>query len=158
MFRVTVRWPLGLALLLAPLLAAGPAAALPSFADQTGQPCTACHIGGFGPQLTPYGRQFKLEGYTGRSNDLAVPFSAMVNSSFTHTAKAQATPPAQHFATNDNPAVDESSLFLASGFGQHFGAFVQAASSGASRGTTWTCAPSPRAPASARPTCCSASA
>ena len=33
-----------------------PAEALPAFAAQTGQPCTACHIGGFGPQLTPLGR------------------------------------------------------------------------------------------------------
>jgi len=27
--------------------------AVPSFAAQTGQPCTACHVGAFGPQLTP---------------------------------------------------------------------------------------------------------
>jgi hypothetical protein len=32
------------------LLAAGNhAEALPSFAAQTGQPCTACHIGAYGP-------------------------------------------------------------------------------------------------------------
>jgi hypothetical protein len=51
------------------LLAAGvalspkPAFALPSFARQTGQPCAACHNGAF-PQLTPFGRRFKLEGYS----------------------------------------------------------------------------------------------
>jgi hypothetical protein len=39
-----------------------PASALPSFARQTGQPCSSCH-NGF-PQLTPFGRRFKLGGYT----------------------------------------------------------------------------------------------
>jgi len=38
------------------------AQALPSFARQTGQPCGACHIDF--PSLTPFGRQFKLNGYT----------------------------------------------------------------------------------------------
>ena len=38
--------------------------AVPNFATQTGQPCTACHIGGYGPQLTPLGRAFKIGGYT----------------------------------------------------------------------------------------------
>ena len=41
---------------------AGPARAVPSFSEQTGQPCTTCHVGGFGPQLTPFGRAFKLGG------------------------------------------------------------------------------------------------
>jgi hypothetical protein len=38
---------------------------------QTGLPCSACHIGF--PQLTPFGRRFKLEGYT------AAPISGDVN-------------------------------------------------------------------------------
>ena len=41
---------------------APPAAALPSFARQTGQPCGACHTDYAG--LTPYGRRFKIGGYT----------------------------------------------------------------------------------------------
>jgi hypothetical protein len=49
---------------LAILLLGGEAGAVPPFATQTGQPCTACHIGGFGPQLTPLGRAFKIGGYT----------------------------------------------------------------------------------------------
>ena len=40
------------------------AKALPSFARQTGQRCAACHVGGNWPQLTPWGRFFKLAGYT----------------------------------------------------------------------------------------------
>jgi hypothetical protein len=56
-----------LVLAIAGLLQADPPAnALPSFASQTGQPCTACHIGGYGPQLTPLGRAFKIGGYTQR--------------------------------------------------------------------------------------------
>ena len=38
------------------------AAALPSFARQTGQSCGACHTDF--PGLTPFGRQFKMGGYT----------------------------------------------------------------------------------------------
>src|SRR5476651_2199185 len=38
------------------------AQALPSFARQTGQSCGACHTDF--PQLTPFGRRFKLGGYT----------------------------------------------------------------------------------------------
>ena len=39
-----------------------PAQALPSFARQTGQPCGTCHVDF--PGLTPFGRLFKLNGYT----------------------------------------------------------------------------------------------
>jgi len=39
-----------------------PAEALPSFARQTGQPCGTCHTDF--PALTPFGRRFKLLGYT----------------------------------------------------------------------------------------------
>ena len=38
------------------------AQALPSFARQTGQPCGTCHTSF--PGLTPFGRRFKLLGYT----------------------------------------------------------------------------------------------
>ncbi len=38
--------------------------AIPVFARQTGQNCLACHAGGQFPELTPYGRKFKLTGYT----------------------------------------------------------------------------------------------
>ena len=38
------------------------ASAVPSFARQTGQPCATCHTAF--PELTPFGRRFKLNGYT----------------------------------------------------------------------------------------------
>lgn len=62
-----------LALKIAALIAAASAGlprahALPSYARQTGQRCAACHVGGNWPQLTPWGRFFKLSGYAaGRS-------------------------------------------------------------------------------------------
>ena len=53
------------AVILAALLTtvyAPPAKALPSYARQTGQPCGTCHTDFAG--LTPYGRLFKIQGYT----------------------------------------------------------------------------------------------
>jgi hypothetical protein len=51
------------------------AQALPSFARQTGQPCGTCHTDF--PALTPYGRRFKLLGYTaGGGQFRTTPFSS----------------------------------------------------------------------------------
>src|SRR5207237_9207504 len=49
--------------------------ALPLFARQTGQNCQACHQGGQFPELTQFGRLFKLTGYT--MGQRTVPLSAM---------------------------------------------------------------------------------
>jgi len=114
-----------------------PAHAVPAFAVQTGQPCQACHVGGFGPQLTPFGRSFKLGGYTQRSTPFNIPLAGMAVASYVRTAEAQAAPPAAHFRTNDNFALDQASLFFAGGFGQHFGAFAQATYDGIARAFTW---------------------
>ncbi|HLI66099.1 MAG TPA: hypothetical protein VKU90_07015 [Caulobacteraceae bacterium] len=118
-------------------LAAGRAAAVPAFAEQTGQPCAACHVGAFGPQLTPYGREFKLRGYTTRTVKFNVPLSAMAVASYINTAKGQPTPPATSFRDNDNVALDQVSLFLAGGWGQHFGGFVQATYDGVAKAFHW---------------------
>src|SRR5947209_20100502 len=75
------------------LICAPAARAVPSFAAQTGQPCNACHVGGLGPQLTPFGRDFKLRGYTSRAVKYNIPIAAFVNASYTSTAKAQPDPP-----------------------------------------------------------------
>ncbi len=42
----------------------GEAQAVPAFNRQTSQNCVACHAGGQFPELTAYGRLFKLTGYT----------------------------------------------------------------------------------------------
>src|ERR1700692_507720 len=58
---------------------APPAQALPSFARQTGQPCGTCHTDF--PALTPYGRRFKLLGYTtGGGPYRTTPFSSSTGS------------------------------------------------------------------------------
>lgn len=43
-------------------LSSTPAFAIPSFARQTGMPCSTCHT--VFPSLTTFGRQFKMRGYT----------------------------------------------------------------------------------------------
>src|ERR1700688_269767 len=51
------------------------AQALPSSARQTGQPCGTCHTNF--PALTPYGRRFKLLGYTAGGGEFrTTPFSS----------------------------------------------------------------------------------
>ncbi|MGO9943636.1 MAG: hypothetical protein ACLPIC_12840 [Rhodoblastus sp.] len=60
------------------------AAAIPAFARQTGQTCSTCHTAF--PQLTPFGRRFKLGGYTaggGDTKDLPQ-LSFMLQSGYTH--------------------------------------------------------------------------
>jgi hypothetical protein len=116
-------------LLAAAWLAVTPSAvrAVPSFARQTHQPCVSCHVGGFGPQLTPFGRQFKLLGYTLKSgDDPKLPLSLMLVESFTRTGKAQSDPPAKGFGRNDNLELQQASVFLAGRISDHLGVFAQA--------------------------------
>src|SRR5258708_28643783 len=80
------------------VVASGSAAiAVPSFTEQTGQRCGVCHVGGLGPQLTPFGRKFKLEGYVMRAGDkFTLPIAGIVVDSFVKTQKDQPSPPAPH--------------------------------------------------------------
>jgi hypothetical protein len=120
---------LAFALLALTILALFPsqARAVPAFARQTHQPCAACHIGGFGPQLTPYGRQFKLLAYALKiGDDTKVPLSLMAVESYTHTAKAQTSPPANGFSTNDNVELQQASIFVAGRIAENFGVLAQA--------------------------------
>lgn len=119
-------------------LTAAPAAAVPAYAVQTGMACSACHVGAFGPQLTPFGRQFKLEGYTMRAGDsFTAPVSAMAVFSFVHTAKDLPEKPEEHYGLNDNGGLDEASFFLAGGYGEHFGSFAQVTFDGVGRSIAW---------------------
>ncbi|MDI4642680.1 cytochrome C [Rhodoblastus acidophilus] len=72
--------------------AADNASALPSFARQTGQTCSTCHTAF--PQLTPYGRRFKLGGYTagGGIDTELPPISFMLQSQFTHLNRSLNAP------------------------------------------------------------------
>ena len=126
------------ACLLAIGLMAVPAWAIPSYSAKMNQPCSACHLGGFGPQLTPFGRQFKLTGYTmDAGGKVAVPVSAEVVSSFTSTAKAQDAAPADHYATNDNFTLDHASVFFGGGIGDHLGYLSQWTYDGVGRQFVW---------------------
>ncbi len=123
-----VRMSACLLLLLTCMLALSERAlAIPSYARQTQQPCAACHVGGFGPELTAFGRQFKLTGYTMKiGNDTNVPLSAMLVESFTHTRKAQTSAPASGFDSNNNFELQQASVFLAGRLTDHLGVFSQA--------------------------------
>jgi hypothetical protein len=111
--------------------------AVPAFAAQTGQPCTACHVGGFGPELTPYGRLFKISGYTlqgGKGPLAGLPLAAFIQGSYTNTAKGQGGAPAEGYNGNGNFALDQVSLFLAGRLNDHAGAFIQGTYDGVERG------------------------
>lgn len=110
-----------------------PAAAVPSFTRQTGQECATCHVGAFGPQLTPYGIKFKIGGYTeANETDLRNFVSGMTVGTLTHTAKDQVPAPAP-FAKNDNAVVQETSLFFAGRISENIGMFSQVTYSGVDR-------------------------
>jgi hypothetical protein len=101
-----------------------PADAVPSFARQTGQPCSACHTAF--PELTPFGRRFKLSGYTLEGGDSKLPpLTVMLMPGYTHTKSAQDTPPAPNLRTNDNVAVQQvTGLYAGKVYGD-LGAFIQ---------------------------------
>lgn len=92
--------------------------ALPAFARQTGQNCVACHAGGQYPELTPYGRMFKMTGYT--IGERTVPISVMGLGSISNIASAPTD--AQKHA---QPIFATGSLFLAGKITDNIGAFAQ---------------------------------
>ena len=114
------------------------AQAVPSFSRQTGMPCSACHT--VFPQLTAFGREFKLNGYTltgikqiqksGAAGNLKLneipPLSAMLQAGWTHVANNQAND-ANGDAGNNNAAnfPQQLSLFYAGEISPHMGIFSQ---------------------------------
>jgi hypothetical protein len=96
-----------------------PAYALPSFTGQTGAPCSACHIGGFGPQLTPFGIYFKATGYTlggGTGVWSHVPFNFQPGDvSYTNIAKDRANVPKGWTGTNNYVSPGCASFIIAVG-------------------------------------------
>ena len=109
-----------------------PTWAVPSFARQTGLPCQSCHT--VYPELTAFGRSFKLNGYTltglkqveasGERGNLRInqipALSVMLTAGFTHTSENQ---PAQQ--NNDSQFPQELSLFYAGEITPHIGSFIQ---------------------------------
>jgi hypothetical protein len=117
------------------LLGAQSAQALPSYSRQTGVSCDTCHVGSFGPELTPFGQRFKIRGYVDGGNS-SVPLSAMIVGNLTHTAEGQPDKP-PGFNHNDNAAVQEVSAFLAGRLTTHLGSFAQVTYSGVDHSTAW---------------------
>lgn len=116
-------------------LASAPAQAVPSYARQTGMDCSGCHVGAFGPQLTPAGVMFKIGGYTDTDGKAGkVPLSGMVVGSWTRT-KADQDPAPDHLKANNNFTLDEASLFIAGRLGEQVGTFVQITHNGVDHST-----------------------
>ena len=112
------------------------AVSLPLYARQTGQPCATCHTAFL--ELTPFGRRFKLGGYTLGGGDWnGPPFAVMLQPTFTNTAADQQEAPAPHFATNNNLAVQQVSLFTGGRITDNLGAFVQGTYDGVGRRFSW---------------------
>jgi hypothetical protein len=118
-------------------LAPRSAASLPLYARQTGQPCATCHTAFL--ELTPFGRRFKLGGYTlGGGDWTGPPFAVMVQApTFTHTEAGQEGGAAPHFAANNNFAAQTVSLFTGGRFTDNVGAFIQGTYDGIARRFAW---------------------
>ena len=115
-----------------------PAHALPSYARQTGQQCAACH-NGF-PELTPYGRLFKLNGYTFLGGDSSLPpLAAMLEAGFTNTRTDQPGGAAPHVGPNNNVVFQGGSLFYGGAIAPSLGlgAFVQGTYDNVGRTFAW---------------------
>jgi hypothetical protein len=127
------------AAVLAAMLVAGsakPAAALPLYARQTGQPCATCHTAF--PELTPFGRRFKLGGYTLEGGNSSLPpFAVFLQPAFTRTATGQPGGAAPGFGANNNFALEQASLFTGGHITDNIGAFIQATYDSASGRFSW---------------------
>ncbi len=119
-------WPLVGLLGLLLMTLAPTANAVPAYSQQTHMACSACHVGAFGPQLTPFGRQFKLLGYAlNVGSGLSPKVSLRITEAFTHTQAAQAGGAAPGFGPNDNWELETAALYFAGAISEHSGMFVQ---------------------------------
>ncbi len=107
---------------------------IPSFARQTNLPCSSCHY--VYPELTPFGRLFKLNGYTMTgiatiqstykedNTNLKIlnmlPLSAMIQGSYNRVAKD--VPGVQNDAME---FPQQFSIFVAGEISPNFGSFIQ---------------------------------
>lgn len=120
--------------LLSLFLFVSPVEAVPAYARQTGQECIACHVSF--PELTPYGRYFKLTGYTIGKTFVSsqgfnyVPLAVMAQASVTHTRNNNATDPDTGETVAVNPRNNSAvfccaSVFLATKVSDNVGGFIQ---------------------------------
>lgn len=97
------------------------AGAVPSFARQTGLECMACHVSW--PELTPTGRQFKLNGYT-LGNQLRLPLAGMLQVSRTSTINVDPRSPDRVLHDRDI-MLQQASIFYSGKVSEHAGVFSQ---------------------------------
>jgi len=119
-------WPFGrtgILLWLLFLVFCQSAQALPSFARQTGQSCVACHAGGQFPELTPYGRLFKLTGYT--NGVQTNPLAAMIVGDYTGTRNNSDGAGGSISPKDKQMLIDYSSVFLGGKITDVIGGFAQ---------------------------------
>jgi hypothetical protein len=112
---------LGMAIAILMSVFSSTAQAVPAFARQTGFQCAMCHVAF--PELTPFGRQFKLLGYT-LGERQTVPLAAMVlvsRSTIKNNTQADGT----GFPKNGQAIIEGGSIFAAGKITDHSGAFVQ---------------------------------
>lgn len=101
--------------------------AIPVFARQTGHNCQACHISY--PELTAYGREFKLNGYTfGVAQP--IPFAIATMEGLTSVSKNQVNLPGGGTSEINSPnsrfEIQQSSIFSGGRIlGDNVGAFAQ---------------------------------
>jgi hypothetical protein len=124
--RRTGSWQPWLAVAL--LLVSLDAFAVPSFSRQTGRPCAGCHT--VPPELTPYGREFKLGGFVaGDKLDkehglLSFPLSVSAVLSDTATRKTSDLS-ADNFPHDRDVILQEASVYYAGRIAANVGALVQ---------------------------------
>lgn len=103
-------------------LLATPAQAVPAFARQTGENCVACHTAF--PELTPFGREFKLNGYTWGER-AAVPLAVMMQASLTQLAQSQDAGGRTLMPHEGDLQFDRLSVFAAGKINDHVGGYTQ---------------------------------
>jgi hypothetical protein len=120
--------------------------AVPSYSRQTGLACAVCHYAP--PELTPFGRKFKWEGYTfatkpevsedGKGHNVglhlleALPLSGLFFTSFTSLKSPE---PGTENGNFQFP--QQASLFLAGKWAEHLGSFAQVTYSGTANHFSW---------------------
>jgi hypothetical protein len=117
----TISSLLGVTAALAMALAPSFAHAVPSFARQTNMDCTTCHVSW--PELTPTGRQFKLNGYTLGDRRL-LPIAGMLQVSRSSSRNVDPASP-DNFQDDRDVVLQQASIFMSGKLADHVGAFTQ---------------------------------
>jgi hypothetical protein len=145
--KTVLRWSWGWVVVFAAILAGAPNVyAVPSFARQTGFPCSSCHT--TIPELTPFGRLFKLNGYTtstltqisekGGGSKTGVNIANFLPlSAFLQLSDTQLPKPVPSTQNGSVEFPQQASLFLAGAFSNHIGGFVQVTYSGQADHFSW---------------------